>query len=62
MRTELDEAKRKASRLSQEYGELSLRLENTEKDKEALKQATSQLEDAKQQLERAMDKLTKEVS
>lgn len=60
LRTELDEAKRKASRLSQEYGELSLRLENTEKDKEALKQATSQLEDAKQQLERAMDKLTKE--
>lgn len=61
MRSELDEAKRKASRLSQEHRELSQRLEDTEKDKEALKQTISQLEDTKQQQERALEKLNKDV-
>ncbi|CAL9705734.1 unnamed protein product [Knipowitschia caucasica] len=60
LRTELDEAKRKASRLNQEHSELVFRLDNTEKDKDALKQTTLQLEDKKQQLAKALDKLTKE--
>lgn len=61
MRSDLDEAKRKASRLSQEHRELSLRLEDTEKDKETLKQTINQLEEIKQQQDRALEKLSKEV-
>ncbi|XP_041798472.1 cingulin isoform X2 [Chelmon rostratus] len=59
LRSELDEAKRKASRLSQEQRELNLHLEDTEKDRETLKQTISQLEEAKQQQERALEKLNK---
>jgi len=60
-RLELDEAKRKASRLSQEHWELLLRLENTEKEKETLKQSFIQLEELQQRQERALEKLNKEV-
>ncbi|TMS11072.1 Cingulin [Larimichthys crocea] len=60
LRSELDEAKRKASRLSQEHRELNLRLEDTEKDKETLRQTINQLEETKQQQERALEKLNKE--
>uniref|UniRef100_A0A672J5L0 Cingulin n=1 Tax=Salarias fasciatus TaxID=181472 RepID=A0A672J5L0_SALFA len=60
LRSELDEAKRKASRLSQEHRELTLRLEDSDKDKDALKQTVSQLEEAKRQQERAIEKLTKD--
>ncbi|KAM7420829.1 hypothetical protein PAMA_015170 [Pampus argenteus] len=60
LRSELDEAKRKASRLSQEHCELNLRLEDSEKDKETLKQTINQLEEIKQQQERALEKLKKE--
>ncbi|XP_056300577.1 cingulin isoform X2 [Pseudoliparis swirei] len=59
-RLELDEAKRKASRLSQEHWELLLRLENTEKEKETLKQSFIQLEELQQRQERALEKLNKE--
>lgn len=61
LRNELDEARRKASRLSQEHRELSLRLEDTEKDKEELKQTINQLEETERQQERALEKLNKEV-
>ncbi|XP_028985679.1 cingulin isoform X2 [Betta splendens] len=60
LRSELDEAKRKASRLSQEHRELSLRLEDTEKDRETLRQSVSQLEETRRQQERALEKLNKE--
>ncbi|XP_072316383.1 cingulin isoform X2 [Eucyclogobius newberryi] len=60
LRSELDEAKRKASRHDQERGELVLRLENVEKDKDALKQTTLELEEKKRQLEKALDKVAKE--
>ncbi|XP_041842788.1 cingulin isoform X2 [Melanotaenia boesemani] len=60
LRSELDEAKRKASRLSQEQRELSLRLEDSERDKEMLKQTNSQLEETKRQQERTLEKLNKE--
>uniref|UniRef100_A0A3Q3VTA0 Cingulin n=1 Tax=Mola mola TaxID=94237 RepID=A0A3Q3VTA0_MOLML len=58
--SELDEAKRKASRLSQEHRELTLRVEDTEKEKEMLKQTINQLEEAKRQEEKALEKLNKE--
>lgn len=61
LRSELDEAKRKASRLNQEHRELCQHLEDSEKDKETLRQAISQLEDTKRQQERALEKLGKEV-
>lgn len=61
LRSELDEAKRKASRLSQEHREFILRMEDTEKDKETLKQTINQLEETKRQQERALEKLNKEV-
>ncbi|XP_051261885.1 cingulin isoform X3 [Dicentrarchus labrax] len=60
LRSELDEAKRKASRLSQEHRELNLRLEDTEKDKETLKQTFNQLDEIKRQQERALEKINKE--
>ncbi|XP_060936529.1 cingulin isoform X2 [Limanda limanda] len=60
LRSELDEAKRKTSRLSQEHREGSLRLEDTEKEKETLRQSINQLEEAKRQQERALEKLNKE--
>ncbi|KAF7669741.1 hypothetical protein LDENG_00146820 [Lucifuga dentata] len=60
LRSELDETKRKASRLSQEHRELSLLLEDREKDKETLCQSVNQLEELKRQQERALEKLSKE--
>ncbi|XP_024123274.1 cingulin isoform X1 [Oryzias melastigma] len=60
LRSELDEAKRRISRLNQEHQEVTQRLESSERDKETLKQTISQLEDAKSQLGRAMDKLNKD--
>ncbi|KAM8734830.1 cingulin isoform 2-T2 [Acanthopagrus schlegelii] len=61
LRSELDEAKRKASRLSQEHRDCGQRLEDTEKEKETLKQAINQLEETKRQQERALEKLNKEI-
>lgn len=49
------------SRLNQDSRELSLRLEEMEKDRETLRQNVSQLEDIKRQHERAVEKLNKEV-
>ncbi|XP_054903883.1 cingulin isoform X2 [Poeciliopsis prolifica] len=60
LRSELDEGKRKASRLSQEHRELGLRLEDTERDRETLKQTITHLEDSKRQQEKSMEKLSKE--
>ncbi|XP_061572841.1 cingulin isoform X2 [Cololabis saira] len=60
LRSELDEAKRKASRSSQEHHDISLRLEDSERDKEMLKQTISQLEETKHQQEKAVEKLNKD--
>ncbi|XP_062279359.1 cingulin isoform X1 [Scomber scombrus] len=60
LRSELDEARRKASKLGQEHHELNLRLEDTEKEKETLKQTINKLEEIKQRQERALEKLNKE--
>lgn len=61
LRSELDEAKRKMSRLNQDNRELGLRLEEMEKDRETLRQNVSQLEETKRQHERAVEKLNKDV-
>lgn len=61
LRSELDEAKRKASRMTQEHSELSLLLETAVRDKETLKHTVSQLEETKRQQERALEKLSKDV-
>lgn len=60
-RSDLDESKRKVSKLSQENRELSSHLEASERDKEALKETVGQLEEARRQQERALEKLHKEV-
>lgn len=62
LRSELDEAKRKVSRLSQESRELNSRLDASEREKETLKEAVGQLEEAKRQQERALEKIHKEVA
>ncbi|KAF7227278.1 transcript variant X2 [Nothobranchius furzeri] len=61
LRSELDEAKRKASRLTQELHEVAVRLEAADRDKETLKQNVGQLEESKRQQERALEKLNREV-
>ncbi|XP_034553977.1 cingulin isoform X2 [Notolabrus celidotus] len=60
LRSEMDEAKRKASRQSQEHRELSLRVEDMEKEKETLKQNIHQLEEAERRQGRALEKINKE--
>ncbi|XP_056900645.1 cingulin isoform X4 [Takifugu flavidus] len=60
LRSELDEAKRKVSRLSQEIRELNSRLEASEREKETLKETVGQLEEAKRQQEKALEKMNKE--
>ncbi|XP_062311610.1 cingulin, partial [Osmerus eperlanus] len=59
-RLELDEARRGASRLGQEQRELSLRLEETERERDTLTLSNTQLEEARRQQERALEKLNKE--
>lgn len=61
LRTELDEAKRKTSRLTQEHRELSQRAEDAEREKEAHQQTINQMEELKRQQERAVEKINKEV-
>ncbi|KAK5862280.1 hypothetical protein PBY51_017692 [Eleginops maclovinus] len=60
LRSELDEAKRKSSRQSQDNRELILRVEDLEKDKETFKQTFTQLEETKRQQDRALEKLNRE--
>lgn len=61
VRSDLDEAKRKVSRLSQESRELNSHLAASEREKETLKETISQLEEARQQQERVLERLNKEV-
>lgn len=62
LRSELDEAKRKVSRLSQESRELNSRLDASERERETLKETVGQLEEARRQQERALEKIHKEVA
>ncbi|KAK6326881.1 hypothetical protein J4Q44_G00025260 [Coregonus suidteri] len=60
LRQELDEARRGASRLGQDHRQLSLRLEEREKERDQLTHTNTQLEEQRRQQERSLDKLNKE--
>lgn len=61
LRSDLDESKRKVSRLSQENRELNSHQDASEREKETLKETISQLEEAKRQQEKVLEKFNKEV-
>ncbi|XP_076157344.1 cingulin isoform X2 [Alosa pseudoharengus] len=61
LRGQLDEARRGASRLGQERDELSRRLEEREREREALRRGKSDLEEQKRLLDRALEKINKEM-
>ncbi|KAM9782621.1 cingulin [Neosynchiropus ocellatus] len=60
VRNELDELKRKDSKLKQEHRELSLRFEDSEKERENLRQRILKMEELKQQQELTITKLSKD--
>lgn len=61
LKSQLEEAKRGAARLSKERDELVRRLEDRDMEREALRRGKSELEEQKRQLDRAVEKLNKEV-
>ncbi|XP_028254337.1 cingulin isoform X2 [Parambassis ranga] len=61
LKTQLEEAKRAATRLSKERDELSRRLEERDLEREALKRGKSDLEEQKRLLDRALEKINKEM-
>lgn len=61
LKSQLEEAKRGASRLSKERDELTQRLEEKDLEREALKRGKSDLEEQKRLLDRALEKINKEV-
>lgn len=61
LKSQLEEAKRGASRLSKERDELSQRLEERDLEREVLKRGKSDLEEQKRLLDRALEKINKEV-
>ncbi|MEQ2286632.1 hypothetical protein AMECASPLE_004332 [Ameca splendens] len=61
LKSQLEEAKRGASRLSKERDELTRRLEERDLEREALKRAKSDLEEQKRLLDRSLEKINKEM-
>ncbi|KAL7826435.1 hypothetical protein AOLI_G00316440 [Acnodon oligacanthus] len=61
LRTQLEEARREASRLGQEKEELSRRLEERERERETLRRGKSDLEEQKRLLDRSLEKMNKEM-
>lgn len=61
LKSQLEDAKRGAGRLAKERDELSRRLEERELEREVLKKGKVDLEEQKRQLDRALEKITKEV-
>nr|XP_004549139.2 cingulin isoform X2 [Maylandia zebra] len=61
LKSQLEEAKRGAARLSKERDELVRRLEDRDMEREVLRRGKSELEEQKRQLDRAVEKLNKEV-
>lgn len=61
LKSQLEDAKRGASRLTKERDELGRRLEERELEREALRKGKVDLEEQKRQLDRALEKITKEV-
>ncbi|KAG7225519.1 hypothetical protein INR49_027515 [Caranx melampygus] len=61
LKSQLEEAKRGATRLSKERDELTRRLEERELEREALRRGKSDLEEQKRLLDRALEKINKEM-
>ncbi|XP_077404610.1 cingulin isoform X2 [Vanacampus margaritifer] len=61
LKSQLDEAKRGASRLAKERDELSRRLEERDLEREALRRGKGDLEEQKRLLDRALEKMNKEM-
>ncbi|XP_019119704.1 cingulin isoform X1 [Larimichthys crocea] len=61
LKTQLEEAKRGTTRLSKERDELSRRLEERDLEREALRRGKSDLEEQKRLLDRALEKINKEM-
>lgn len=61
LKSQLEEAKRGAARLGKERDELSQRLEERDLEREVLKRGKSDLEEQKRLLDRALEKINKEV-
>ncbi|XP_031722428.1 cingulin isoform X2 [Anarrhichthys ocellatus] len=61
LKTQLEEAKRGVTRLSKEKDELARRLEERDLEREALRRGKSDLEEQKRLLDRALEKMNKEM-
>lgn len=61
LKSQLEEAKRGAARQSKERDELTRRLEERDLEREALRRGKTDLEEQKRLLDRALEKMTKEV-
>uniref|UniRef100_A0A4W6FE53 Cingulin b n=1 Tax=Lates calcarifer TaxID=8187 RepID=A0A4W6FE53_LATCA len=61
LKSQLEEAKRGATRLSKERDELTRRLEERDLEREALRRGKSDLEEQKRLLDRALEKINKEM-
>lgn len=61
LKSQLEEAKRGATRLSKERDELTRRLEDRDLEREALRRGKGDLEEQKRLLDRALEKMNKEV-
>ncbi|XP_067217431.1 cingulin isoform X2 [Chanodichthys erythropterus] len=61
LRNQLEESRRTVSRLGQEKDELNKRLEEREREREALRRGKSDLEEQKRLLDRSLEKINKEM-
>lgn len=61
LKSQLEEARRGAARLGKERDELTQRLEERDLEREVLKRGKSDLEEQKRLLDRALEKINKEV-
>ena len=61
LRSQLEEARRGASRLGKDRDELGQRLEERDLERDALRKGKSDLEEQKRLLDRALEKISKEV-
>ncbi|KAK3525142.1 hypothetical protein QTP86_019526 [Hemibagrus guttatus] len=61
LKTQLEEARRVASRLGHEREEISRQLEERERERETLRRGKAELEEQKRLLDRALDKMNKDV-
>lgn len=62
LKSQLEEAKRSTGRLTKERDELNRRLEERDLERDALRRGKTDLEEQKRLLDRALEKINKEVS